>query len=241
MTACAARPDFPSTDGGAPEANITIARLREALAGVSVTLSDSIVIEGRITATDAAGNFYKEFILDDGTGAVGIMAGGFDLHSTYPLGIKVVVRLCGLRLAWNQGVPRIGLAPAPGSAYDVDYMQHRAVCDRYIVRIPDSCRVRPALLTIGELDASMCGRLVQLRSLHPADSADTWFAAGDYGSSARRKFKDRQGDSIYVITSRYAIFADKTIPSEASLTGILYSDGRNFMLRLRDEKDIDLR
>ncbi|UKI39807.1 MAG: DUF5689 domain-containing protein [Alistipes putredinis] len=221
--------------------NITIAELIDRLGGEAVTVSDSAVVEGRVTATDMAGNFYREFVMDDGSGAMAVMAGGYDLHSVYPRGIKVIVKLCGLKLAARDGVLRCGLPPAPGSSYEIDYMQHRAVCDRYIVRTADSSAVTPVQTEIGEINRSLYGRLVRIRSLHYADTLPVWYSESDYLDTSLRKFKDRAGDSIYVITNRYAVFAGKRVPSDAAFTGILYHDGKRPMLKLRDEKDIDFR
>lgn len=223
------------------EPNITIAELTDRLGGASVTVTDSAVVEGRVTATDRAGNFYREFVMDDGTGAMAIMAGGYDLHNIYPLGIKVKVRLCGLRLTTEDGVLRCGLAPSPGSHYQIDYMQHRAVCEKYILRTHDSSTVRPETIEIKDINRRLYGRLVRLESLHHADTLGLWHCDEDYLSNSRRKFKDPSGDSIYIITSRYAVFAGKTVPSQGAFTGILYHDGKHPMLKLRDEKDIDFR
>lgn len=89
--------------GQKTEPNLTIAELRELVGRTALTVTDSAVIEGRVVATDMAGNFYREFVMDDGTGAVAVMAGGYDLHSVYPRGIRVAVKLCGLRLITQNG------------------------------------------------------------------------------------------------------------------------------------------
>ena len=219
--------------------NITLGQLRSALSGAETTLSDSITVRGRVTATDIAGNFYKEMLIDDGTGAMSVLAGGFGLHNIYPPGTMIYIHLCGLSVATRQGVLVCGLPAAPGSLYNPDYMHHRAVCDKYIVRTADTASVHPAKSVIGSLSAEMCGRLVRIDSLRYCDTEPHWYDS-QYTSQAERKFKDRHGDSIYVITSRYALFAGLRIPAAASLTGVLYTDGKTFKLKLRDETDIDL-
>lgn len=231
----------PLPCGQKTEPNLTIAELRELVGRNALTVTDSAVIEGRVVATDMAGNFYREFVMDDGTGAVAVMAGGYDLHSVYPRGIRVAVKLCGLRLITQNGALRCGLVPAQGSHYDIDYMQHRAVCDRYIVRTPDSAAVEAQQVEIAGTDSRMYGRLVRIESLSYADTLPQWYCEQDYLDYSLRKFKDPSGDSIYITTSRYAVFADKRIPACATFTGILYHDGKRSLLKLRDEKDIDFR
>lgn len=126
--------------------------------------------------------------------------------------------------------------------YETDYMQHKAVCDKYIVRTSDKCEVRPLCIAISEMDYSMCGRLVTVQSLLHADTLPHWYDTADYTSYSLRKFKDACGDSVNVTTSRYALFADKPIPSErVTVTGILSFDGRCYKIKPRDETDIGIR
>ena len=90
-----------------------------------------IVVAGRVTTSDEAGNFFRSVVLqEDGTG-VELMAGLDDLFRVYPPGCRIAVRLQGLAMCRRFGVVQIGTMPAAGD-YAVEAIGVRALLDRYV-------------------------------------------------------------------------------------------------------------
>ncbi|MDE6778790.1 MAG: hypothetical protein K2J51_04915 [Alistipes sp.] len=234
--ACACRDSFDeprSTGPAPPEANISIAALCEAYAGRTVLLNGGLVISGRVTTSDRAGNFRYSFAVDDGTGGVEVMARLSDLHRVYPEGSIVAVSLDGLAMGESRGVKQIGLMPAEYGYYPTDYIPSRTELDLHIFRSWDGGRAVPLETSAAELTAGMCGRLVRIAGMRC--EGGTW--------AGYAIFEDAEGRRIATSVSDYADFAEKSIPEGAvALTGILQygrvnDEGEMFIVKLRDEGD----
>jgi hypothetical protein len=227
--------------------NITLGELREFYAGASLTIADDIVVAGRVVSSDAAGNFYNTFFIDDGTGAVEIMAGMPDLDATFRPGQRIVVRARGLAVGWSNGAMQMGLPPEAGSGFQTGYFYHPVIARRYISRGRDVKQVIHVEAEVAELSTEMCGRLVSIGGLHldPKETSRTWAITEPTPTTGYRKFytADLQ-DSVTIVTSGYATFANAPLPvGSVALTGILlYGKGGaskdHYLLKLRNEKDI---
>ena len=245
--------ETPAFDDYAPEPNITIGDLRNAFDGNNVaTITDDIVIAGRVVSSDRAGNFYNTFFIDDGTGATEIMAGMADLAATYIPGQTVAVRLRGLAVGWRDGVMQTGLPPEPGNRFATGYFYHPAVIRNHVFRRHDVEPVIPVELLPAEFSPALCGRLVRIpglyrSSLDPLSTDGTWASTQPSPATGYVKFRSSPVDSITVTTSGYATFALAPIPSPSetvALTGLLFYGRGNgskehYLLKLRDENDID--
>lgn len=244
---------IPRFDDRTVVPNVMIGQLRDYYwdkamdEGATLTITDDIVVSGRVVSSDLAGNFYNTFFIDDGTGAIEIMAGMPDLDAIYRPDQKVAVHARGLAVGWRDGVMQMGLPPEPGSRYQTGYFYHRAVIRPYVTELHDVESVRPVELSLDGLDRKLCGRLVRIEGLHadplPA-TATTWATTQPAPQVGYVKFRTSPADSIIVTTSGYASFALAPVPRErVALTGILlYGRGggsrEHYLLKLRDEKDI---
>ncbi len=241
--------EVPSFDDGALKPNTTIGNLRSAFYGGDVArVTDDIVIAGRVVSGDRAGNFYNTFFIDDGTGAVEIMAGMSDLAAVYRPGQTVVVCLRDLAVGWRDGAMQIGLPPEPGSRFATGYFYHPAVIRGHVFRRHETEPVTPVELSPSEFAPSFCGRLVRIPGLR-LDSlvtVGTWATTQPSPTTGYVKFRSSPADSVTVITSGYASFALAPLPSPretVALTGILFygrgeSYKEHYLLKLRDEEDI---
>ncbi len=228
-------------------ANITIKDVTSRYAGRVIDITEDAVIAGYVTTSDVSGNFYRSFFIDDATGAVEIKAGLYDLYNIYPVGLRVAVRLKGLRLGEDKGVKQIGLKARVAGVEQAGYFNYRYEANKYLLRDTIRTAPKPLTKTIASLKMEDCGRLVAVGSLTlKNDQPEYWTAAGinPYETSAFRKFCDPHGDSIAVLTSVYANFACQPIPQGAlSLTGILHfgnvSGGKQmYYLKIRDLTDV---
>lgn len=221
--------------------NAEVADVRHSFA-TATTIRENMVIVGRVTTSDEGGNFYSTLLVEDATGAIELMIGMDYLYRTYPVGSQLSVRLQGLAVDEYNGVLRVGLRPEQWDYRTTSYMSHAAVVDKYIFRTSTARELPvPEQLAADELTRRLCGRLVTVEGLRADDEATTW-ADGSY--TCYRKFRDEQGDSLYVQTSPYARFAAQELPSdEVAVTGVLYygavSGSRNaFIIKICDEKSV---
>ncbi|MBQ4280061.1 MAG: hypothetical protein IJC16_08945 [Rikenellaceae bacterium] len=239
-------PAPPAGDAALP--NLLLGELAGFYRGKPVAITEDIVVTGYVATSDSAGNFFRTLVIDDGTGALELKLGLYDLYATYPPGRRIVVRAQGLTLGADQGVLQLGLRAAPASGYETEYLGHRAVVDRYVARDTAYRRVAPLDATIAALARIAPGRLVRLAGLrYDADTAACW--AGERSPvtgnplTAYRQFRDRTGDTVLVATSGYAAFAAGPIPQGSlTLTGILLrgkaGSRERLMLKLRDTDDV---
>ena len=234
--------------------NMEIAQLRSLYSGSAVAIMHDIVLSGWVTANDRSGNFYRTFVLDDGTGAVEVKAGMTEMHNIFVLGRRVSVKAKGLTLGSYDGVFQIGLASADG-AFQCDFMGYRAVMDLYIYPQNDFRQAAPVELAAEALRSELCGRLVKVDGMwfeppgaEPGPFSWAYSSAGP-GSAPRtayREFVAVGGARIAVVTSGYADFANEEVPlTEVSLTGILMEGrtdtGQNmFLIKLRLLNDVEI-
>lgn len=223
-----------------PPATTTIKELYANFTGERFTVEGDVVIRGRVTTSDRAGNFYRTLVLESEGAAVEVMAGIDGLHNIYPTGCEITVRLQGLTVGSNYGMLQIGREPIPGSGYETDYLGSRAALDRHLIRgHHDGTTPAPERHLLDELTPDMAGRLIRVDGVHydPQQPEEaTW--------AGYKRFTDAEGNEIETYTRRYADFADYPIPTtgEVLLVGILQCSDRadgttRYMLKMRDEND----
>ena len=232
--------DEPTNSDHIPQApNMTIADLRMQVGDRRVTITEPIIIGGYVTTDDTSSNFYRTLCIEDATAGVEIMAGIYDLHNIYPEGSYLTVSLAGCTVGMHYGMLQIGTEAAAYSNYPTDYFASRVLLDKHIKCYNLHQAVAPKPVSFQELQSSLCGRLINMRSLRitrlaPSNEKGEW--------SGYNIFADNDGNPIAAYTSTYATYASEQIPTEeVSITGILQYgkvDGENmYIIKMRDEKD----
>lgn len=110
-------PDLGDYDPGLPTGDslISIAQLK-AMNGSYISTSSydttliakDLVIEGVVVADDRSGNYYKQIVVQDGTGGISVDIDAYSLYNNYPVGRKLYIRCKGLYLGYNGGTPELG-------------------------------------------------------------------------------------------------------------------------------------
>ena len=105
------QPPFGNNEIG--EATHTIAQLKSQYAtiisGNSVQeVTDDIIIEGVVVANDETGNVYKQFIINDETGAIIIGVNDVGLYAMVPIGQRVRINCKGLHIGGYGKMAQIG-------------------------------------------------------------------------------------------------------------------------------------
>ena len=65
-------------------------------------------VKGTINADDASGNFFKTLSFQDATGALSIIPDRNELNAEFPIGNTIYIKLQGLTLTYDAGLPRLG-------------------------------------------------------------------------------------------------------------------------------------
>lgn len=232
-----------------PAVNESLQTLVESSGDVPQMIEREVVVAGRVIANDRSGNFYRTIIIDDGTAAVSVKVNLYDLHNLYRLGQRIVVACNGLAMAREQGIVTLGSGIDAWSTHRVDGIALRSEADRHLFRLADIADQLPAVVVLDELSAESRGRLVRINNLtlspHTPPDA-TWAESVEdnpYSSVTARYFYADDGDSLAVVTSAYADFAARLIPTEPlSLTGIVMQGASGtpksaYSLKLRDSLD----
>ncbi len=109
-------PDFnepPFGNNEIGEANTTIAELKtkyaSTISGNGVKeITEEITIEGVVVADDATGNVYKQFIINDETGAIVIGVNDVGLYAMVPVGQRVRIDCKGLYVGGYGKMAQVG-------------------------------------------------------------------------------------------------------------------------------------
>lgn len=228
-------------------ADMTLAELRGRWRGQTFEVAEPMVVGGVVTSSDAAGNFYQTFTIEDATGAAEIMAGVRDLHNTYPVGCYLCIRLEGCAVGIERGVMQIGLKSASYSHYVVDYFYSKVLLDSHVERSGEVENVAPKMVDFAGLSSEMCGRLVQLKGLRLVEESDSGANEGvqlPLTWAGYRLFEDGAGNRLYIYTSDYANYATEQVPTGVCyVTGILQygsvsgAEGEWFILKMRSGDD----
>lgn len=241
-TGCYDRHTLPECHDAAETATVGIAELKRQCAGGVSEIEADAVIAGLVTTSDEAGNFYKSFFIEDSSGGAEIMAGTYDIHNRYPVGVTVSVRLKGCAAALSDGVLQIGLPAEEYSLQEVAYFESDILLDRHIAHGAEISDVTPAEIRIADADAETCGRLVVIRNLrYEPEDGDT-----DRTFRGYRHLVDSGGNGIYAYVSDYADFAGEEMPeSEFSLCGILQygnvtGKGDRYIIKPRSAEDYEV-
>ncbi|MGN0007665.1 MAG: DUF5689 domain-containing protein [Alistipes sp.] len=238
----------PSDDAPIAAATTTIGKIRRLCNGHSVDVATDAVVVGRVTTTDAAGNFNRSLFVEDDTGGIEIMAGTYDLCRKYPQGVKLAVLLNGCRVGFTDGVLQTGLQPEPYASYTVGYFMAEPVIDRHVQRSNDRTEIAPATISLDETDESLCGRLVRIAGLKYAPIASATDENTDTAlptMAGYNRFIDAMGRTVYTFVRDYADFADEPLPlDEIAVTGILLygtvpNDSKQYIVKPRTASDYE--
>ena len=95
------------------QVNITIAELksRHTLEQYE-EITDDVTFQGLVISNDAAGNFFKQLVIQDATAGIEMRIEMTDLNNLYPVGRKVYVKAKGLWLGDYNGLVQLGAGVA---------------------------------------------------------------------------------------------------------------------------------
>lgn len=224
-----------SDDGGVSHpSEVSVAYLRSLAAGESTVIDKPYSICGRVTATDAYGEYFKTICIEDDTGGVEVLIEGFALYRRFALYDRVRIACHGLAL--GRYGSRIQLGTPPAGEYAADHIPESDV-DRYIFVDKDADgSFEPVAVSIAGLRPEHVGRTVMIAGLSAADAGSSWCATdpmtGSFADTERTVY-DNAGNRLTVCLRGECRYAAEPIPDGGfSLCGILEYRASAYALRI---------
>lgn len=238
--------DQPPAGGEDPNlpVNITIAELkaRHAL-GQFEAITDDVTFSAIVVSDDAAGNYYKQLVVQDATAGIEMRIEMSDLNNLYPVGRKVYIKAKGLYLGDYNGLTQLGAGVGTGSNGDPELIRiPESILSQYVVSATYGNVVTPKVLTMDQLSLADVSTLVQFDGVQftAADAGET-YADAELQQSLNRELQDCAKRTLILRTSGFASFAGDTTPEgNGTITGILSIFGDVYQLTIRDLNDVDM-
>ncbi|MBO9618032.1 MAG: hypothetical protein J7539_03265, partial [Niabella sp.] len=227
---------------------MTIVELKSRYQGVGFfqKIDDDKTISGIVTADDRSGNFYKQIVIQDETGAIPVLLDGTNIYTSYPAGRRVFVSLKGLMLGDYGGTIQLGLDSSRSSAGYLNLGRiPSAQFDLFLIKGSYGNPVVPKVITPADLSANILSplqsMLVQLDHFQFAesDTARTYADPSKKISSVNFTLRNCDKKTVVLRNSSYAGFAALKLPQgNGSIVGISNIFNGAQQLYIRDTSDV---
>ncbi|MCQ2280229.1 MAG: DUF5689 domain-containing protein [Bacteroidales bacterium] len=224
------------------EANMTIAELCDLHSVGSVDSYTEIpagtVISGTVTSSDKDGNCYKYITIQDETGGIMIKIDDSSLDPKYSIGQRVYVECGDMVIGDYRKNKQLGFW-VDGAMAGIASSQE----DLYIFR-DGVCGEEPEAVVVtsrGEIDGSLCNRLVKLQNVHFEDGGQAPYCDPGANTSRNIKFEGESDNNSNLVlrTSSYATFANEILPEgNGDIYGILTIYNNTYQLIIRSLADV---
>lgn len=218
--------DEPKTGGTDPDitVNFRIDSLQNRFNGNNMLITDDLVISGIVTADDKSGNFYKNFVVQDESGAISVLVERSTIYTEFPIGRRVFIKLKGLYLGAYGGLIQLGgYLQTDGSMIGIP----SPVVEQHILKGRWGLYVAPQDMTISQLnpnDIHLQNRLIRLNGVEftTADAGKPYADASNK-ITINRVLKDCNGGSVELRNSGYSDFATQLTPNKNGSVVAIYS------------------
>ncbi len=242
--------DTPPTGGSDPEipadqiVSLTEVMSKYYVAGKYTAIDLDKYVKGVVVADDRSGNFYKTIIVEDENSDLGIavLIDENEIHSTYPVGKRVFIKLKGLTISDYNGLPQLGMGvDNSGTSARLGYIPSSLMAE-ILVQGAFGLEVKPRIKKITELSSSDLNTLIQLEGVQFSNvGADKKYANNtvDPPVTINQDLVDCSNNKIIVRNSGYADFANEVLPDKNGTLTAVYSIFRaDKQLFIRDTKDV---
>ena len=206
------------------------------------TVTKNIKIKGRVTGNDVGGNIYKQFAVQDATGAIIISVNQSGINGFLPEGQEILIDLYGLSVGGYGKQPQVG-APYNGGigrmSKDLFNSHFKALGGLHNVN-PGAITPTDFTTVMGDIDTN-AGMLVVLNGAQfvGADGVKTLTDGTVSGGNYVNTYVTINGKQIIVRTSTYADFAKKIMPTKpCNLTGSATRSNSDWQILIRKTSDI---
>ena len=240
---------------------ITIAQLKADYPNVFASTDQNkkidrdIKIRGRVTGNDLGSNLYKQFALQDETGAVIVAINQSGIHGFLAEGQEIVIDLKDLYIGGYRKQPEIG---QPYNGTSIGLMNKELFQQHYkYVGAPDVSQIQPIEFDVNMDKDANCGKLVTLKNVSFVPVGGLGTFAPDttvdktvslIGGCVNRVLNEYTESQLVVRTSTYAKFDAKKLPYDevnkkplkCNITGIATRYNNTWQILIRKESDIEV-
>ena len=214
-------------------------------------ITDDVQLLVRVTGNDLGGNIYKQFTLQDETGAIIIAVNQNGLNGYLAEGQLVLVDLKDLYIGGYRKQPEIG-QPYNGSSIG---RMSKDIWDKHFKLLNDVNPNAIAPVDFNSIKNDMdlnCGKLVVLKNVTFAEAnGKNTFAPNDgqlSGGNNVNRTLTGMGSNVVVRTSTYADFAAMALPYDTeakkpvpcNITGIATRYNATWQILIRKTSDIEI-
>ncbi|MGL4347417.1 MAG: DUF5689 domain-containing protein [Chitinophagaceae bacterium] len=227
------------------QVNTTIAELRGCMPTdgsiYKIPNDANWVIQGVVVSSDRNGNFYKCIHIQDTTAGIQVLIDGLGLYTTYPVGMRIFIKLAGLGLlSYNN---QIELGMVDNSSQTIINMPLR-LSDNYIVKGSLNNSVDTLQISdITNLSSIHQSQLIKLSNVMIDTIAAGKQTMGDVltqSSSYSISIEDSRKNTISLVTSPFASFANQFAPKGAgSLIAVVSQYRETIQLVISGMEDIN--
>lgn len=234
---------------------VTIAQLKQMYPNVFASTDENalvdrdVKIKARVTGNDLRGNIYKQFMVQDETGAIIIAVNESGISGYMAEGQEIIIDLKGLYIGGYRKQPEIG---APYNETSIGRMQKDVFQKHFKFTGSALQPVQPIDFDINMNKDEHCAKLVTLRNVTFADADGTaTYAPGDnsapiVGGCVNRTLKGISSSKLVIRTSTYAKFAANKLPYDdvnkkprvVNITGIATRYNDTWQILIRKESDV---
>ena len=241
------QPPFGNNEIG--EANMTIAELKEKYASTisangAKEVTEDCIVEGVVVANDETGNVYKQFIINDETGAIVVGVNDVGLYAMLPIGQRVRIDCKGLHVGGYGYMAQIG------GLYDGSIGRMNKSVFPSHVRIIGAPDLNQAEMQPETIDASFftnenkdkLAKFVRLEGVEitEADGTALWAPEELQYKNVVERIIKMGNANIVLRMSIYADFANEAIPTgELNINGVMTRFKDYWQLVISSTDDIE--
>ena len=205
---------------------ITINQLKSLFTGQPIIIESEIAVKGYVSSSDATGNFYKEFYMQDDpenpTGGIGVMLNQVDSYNQFNQGREVYIYLKDLYLGENSSD-----VIAIGGQLDGQYLDDmtEAQARLHVLRSANTMALTPVALSPSGVNESHLGVFVTLESVQfpMAYAGNTFHNPLNDFDTRYPLVSCLDGSELQMETSSFASFWQEPIPTEGrgDISGVI--------------------
>lgn len=225
------------------ESNTSYSDVKALYSDQLVQIQEDLIIEGYISSSDRAGNFFSVLHFQDRpnnpTEGFQIEVDLRESHLFFAEGTQIFIKLKGLYLDQSNGVFRIGGTFSAFGTTTVGRLPALQIPEHIFLSCAPLSSIEPSVTTISNLNDDMVNTLVQINDLQFVDE-ELGNSFADLREETERLLEDCSASELVLLNSGFSDFQPNLLPEgNGALVGVLLKDRTNFVLAVRDLEDIN--
>jgi DNA/RNA endonuclease YhcR with UshA esterase domain len=250
LTACLKKknelPEVYGSDDWATLVNYNLKKLNELnpIEGAPILIDSNWIIAARVIADDESGNWSNQIIIEDSSAGISLKLNENSLHTRFPIGRKVYVKLKGLYLGNENGTAQIGSTPAPDNSgvMQVSEIASKSI-GQFVSAGKSELNTKSTIVKIEDLMTARKDLINRLITIENVEIANPYFdnLYAEATSASSIKMRDCSGNNIQLRTSNYARFQAFETPKGKGQINAVYTVYKGIgQLMIRDTNDLQL-